>query len=237
MADHCRKAVSHSGSAIHRDGMDDKRHAVYGFLPDLQIRSARMSNFGEVTEKRTKVSLGVFQCNMDNLSSQLLSLALIALTTFIPNKPFRYIVLASTLLFLGGYAVFANSLSSQAARCETFMQEIEELFITVTKECARDLRFITEVGLQLTLAKQSLSELHMRMLLTSKITWRAYPLHLRIVLLSITECRRNFEELRSSMQVALERARQQAYIEDINQRRRTLVAFGGEQADMGRLSI
>ncbi|KAJ7290974.1 hypothetical protein C8J57DRAFT_1491492 [Mycena rebaudengoi] len=174
---------------------------------------------------------------MDNLLSQLLPFALIALTTFIPNDSLRYIALGSTLLSLGGYAVFANSLSSQAARCETLMQEIEALFISVTKECARDLRFITEVGLQFTLAKQSLSDVRMRMLLTSNITWRAYPLHLRIILLSITECRRNFGELRSSMQVALERARQQAYIEDINRRRRALVAFGGEQMDMGRLSI
>ncbi|KAJ7290945.1 hypothetical protein C8J57DRAFT_1491473 [Mycena rebaudengoi] len=174
---------------------------------------------------------------MDNLLSQLLSFALIALTTFIPNDSLRYIALGSTLLSLVGYTVFANNLSSQAARCETVMQEIEALFITVTKECARDLRFITEVGLQLTLAKQLLSELRMRMLLTSEITWRAYPLHLRIVLLSITECRRNFEELRSSMQVALERVRQQAHMEDINRRRRALVAFRGEQADMGRLSI
>ncbi|KAJ7290940.1 hypothetical protein C8J57DRAFT_1211475 [Mycena rebaudengoi] len=171
---------------------------------------------------------------MDNLSSQLLSFVLIALTTFIPNDSLRYIALGSTLLSLVGYAVFDNNLSSQATRCETVMQEIEALFITVTKECARDLRFITEVGLQLMLAKQSLSELRMRMLLTSEITWRAYPSHLRIVLLSIAECRRKFGELRSSMQVALERARQQAYIEDINQRRRTLVAFGGEQADMGQ---
>ncbi|KAJ7291013.1 hypothetical protein C8J57DRAFT_1586336 [Mycena rebaudengoi] len=166
---------------------------------------------------------------MNNLSSQLLSFALIALTTFIPNDSLRYIALGSTLLSLVGYAIFANNLSSQAACCETFMQEIEALFVTVTKECARDLRFITEVGLQLTLAKQSLSELRMRMLLTSEITWRAYPLHLRIVLLSIAECRRTFEELRSSMQVALERARQQAYIEDINRRRRALVAFGGNK--------
>ncbi|KAJ7290984.1 hypothetical protein C8J57DRAFT_1586265 [Mycena rebaudengoi] len=166
---------------------------------------------------------------MDNLPSQLLSFALIALTTFIPNDSLRYIALASTLLSLVGYAVFANNLSSQAARCETAMQEIEALFITVTKECARNLHFITEVGLQLTLAKQSLSELRMRMLLTSEITWRAYPLHLRIVLLSIAECRRIFEELRSSMQVALERARQQAYIKDINRRRRALVAFGGAE--------
>jgi hypothetical protein len=97
------------------------------------------------------VSLDIFQCNMDNLPSQLLSFVLIALTTFIPNDSLRYIVLASTLLSLGGYAGFANNLSSQAARCETIMQEIEALFITVTKECARDLRFITEVGLQLTL--------------------------------------------------------------------------------------
>ncbi|KAJ7242111.1 hypothetical protein C8J57DRAFT_1244342 [Mycena rebaudengoi] len=149
---------------------------------------------------------------MDNSESpsQLLSFALIALTTFIPNDSLRYIVLASTLLSLGGYTVFANNLSSQAARCETVMKEIEALFVTVTKECARDLRFITEAGLQLTF----------------NITWRAYPLHLRLVLLSITECRRNFGELRSSMQlafqVALEHARQQAYIEDINQKRRTL---------------
>ncbi|KAJ7290970.1 hypothetical protein C8J57DRAFT_1457988 [Mycena rebaudengoi] len=164
---------------------------------------------------------------MDNLLSQLLSFALIALTTFIPNDSLRYTVLGSTLLSLVGYAVFANNLSSQATRCETVMQEIEALFITVTKECARDLRFITEVGLQFTLAKQSLSDVRMKMLLTSNITWRAYPLHLRIILLSITECRRNFGELHSSMQVALERARQQAYIEDINRRRRALVAFGG----------
>ncbi|KAJ7290950.1 hypothetical protein C8J57DRAFT_1704687 [Mycena rebaudengoi] len=196
-----------------------------------------VSNFGEVTEKRIKVSLDIFQCNMDNLHSQLLSFALIAFTTFIPNDSLRYVVLGSTLLSLVGYAVFDNNPSSQAARCEIIMQEIEALFITVTKECARDLRFIMEVGLQLTLAKRSLSELHMRMLLTSEITWRAYPFHLRIVLLSITECQRNFEELRSSMQVALERARQQAYIEDINQRRRALAVFGGEQAYMGRLSI
>ncbi|KAJ7290960.1 hypothetical protein C8J57DRAFT_1457983 [Mycena rebaudengoi] len=175
---------------------------------------------------------------MDNLLSQLLSFALIALTTFIPNDSLRYIALGSTLLSLVGYTVFANNLSSQAARCETVMQEIEALFITVTKECARDLRFITEVGLKLTLAKQSLSDVRMRMLLASETTWRAYPLHLRIVLLSITECRRNFGELRSSMQrafqVALERARKQAYIEDINRRRRALVAFGGEQVDMGQ---
>ncbi|KAJ7194893.1 hypothetical protein C8J57DRAFT_1586152 [Mycena rebaudengoi] len=171
---------------------------------------------------------------MDSLPSQLLSFMLISVTTFIPNDSLRYFALASTLLSLGGYAVFANNLSSQAARCETVMQEIEALFITITKECARDLCFITEVGLQLSLAKQSLSELRMRILLTSEITWMAYPLHLRIILLSITECRRNFEELRSSMQVALERARQQVYIEDINHRRRALVAFGGEQADMGQ---
>ncbi|KAJ7290957.1 hypothetical protein C8J57DRAFT_1457981 [Mycena rebaudengoi] len=155
---------------------------------------------------------------MDNLSSQLLSFTLMALTTFIPNNSLRYIALASTLLSLGGYAVFANNLSSQAARCETLMQEIGALFISVTKECARDLRFITEVGLQLTF----------------ETTWKAYPFHLRIILLSIAECRRNFGELRSSMQVALEHARQQAYIEDINRRRRALVAFGGEQADMGQ---
>jgi hypothetical protein len=67
---------------------------------------------------------------MGNLSSQLLSFVLIALTTFIPNDSLRYIALASTLLSLGGYAVFANNLSSQAARCETLMQEIEALFIS-----------------------------------------------------------------------------------------------------------
>jgi hypothetical protein len=121
-------------------------------IRDLPIKSAGTSNFGEVTEKRIKVSLdSIFQYNMDTLSSQLLSFALIALTTFISNDSLRYIALGSTLLSLGGYAVFANNLSSQAARCETFMQEIEALSVTVTKECAKDLRFLTEVGLQSTL--------------------------------------------------------------------------------------
>ncbi|KAJ7291012.1 hypothetical protein C8J57DRAFT_1586335 [Mycena rebaudengoi] len=162
--------------------------------------------------------------SINNVPSQLFSSVLIAiaLTTFIPNDSLRYIALGSTLLSLVGYAVFVNNLSSQAAQCETSMQEIEALFTTATNECVRDPRFITEAGLHLTLAKQSLSELHMRMLLISKITWRTYPLHLRSVLLSIAGCWRTFEELRLSMQIALECARQQAYIEDINQRRRML---------------
>ncbi|KAJ7290975.1 hypothetical protein C8J57DRAFT_1457990 [Mycena rebaudengoi] len=107
---------------------------------------------------------------MDNFPSQLLSFALIALTTFIPTDSLRYIALGSTLLSFVGYAVFINNLSSQAAQCETYMKEIEVLFTTVSNECVRDPRFITEAGLQLTLAKQSLSELHMRMLLASEIT-------------------------------------------------------------------
>jgi hypothetical protein len=91
--------------------------------------------------------------SIDNVPSQLLSSVLIALTTFISNDSLRYFALGSMLLSLVGYTVFVNNLSSQAARCETIMQEIEleALFITITKECARDLRFIAEVGLQLTL--------------------------------------------------------------------------------------
>ncbi|KAJ7242119.1 hypothetical protein C8J57DRAFT_1244349 [Mycena rebaudengoi] len=154
---------------------------------------------------------------MDNFPFQLLSSALVALTTLIPNDSLRYMALGSTLLTLVGYVVFVNNLSSQAAQCEISMPEIETLFTTVTNECVRDPRFITEAGLQLTF----------------EITWKAYPLHLRIVLLSIAECRRTFRGLRSSMQIALEHARQQAYSEDINQRRRTLeVAFVREQADI-----
>ncbi|KAJ7242120.1 hypothetical protein C8J57DRAFT_1244350 [Mycena rebaudengoi] len=162
---------------------------------------------------------------MDNFPSQLLSFALIALTTFIPTDSLRYIALGSTLLSLVGYAVFINNLSSQAAQCETYMKEIEALFTTVTNECVREPVLYNGGWITVDI---SLSELRMRMLLTSEIAWRAYPLHLKIILLFIAECRQNFKELRSSMQVTLERARQQVYIEDINQKRRTLeVAFAG----------
>ncbi|KAJ7291011.1 hypothetical protein C8J57DRAFT_1211544 [Mycena rebaudengoi] len=127
---------------------------------------------------------------MDNLPSQLLSSALIALTTFIPNDSLRYIALGSTLLSLVGYAVFVNNLSSQAAQCEISMPEIEALFTTRPA-------------------------LHNR-------GWIAVDIGETV---AVGTSHKNV-----AGPVALESARQQAYIEDINQKRRTLeVAFGGDR--------
>ncbi|KAJ7789937.1 hypothetical protein B0H14DRAFT_2626634 [Mycena olivaceomarginata] len=54
------------------------------------------------------------------------------------------------------------------------------------------------------------------------MSWKGYAHHLRAIASSIEECRRELEELRSSVLLALECARQQRYREDIDRKTATL---------------
>ncbi|KAJ7026536.1 hypothetical protein C8F04DRAFT_1124903 [Mycena alexandri] len=91
-------------------------------------------------------------------------------------------------------------------------------------ECARDPHFLCETGLKLTETNYTLSTLRARTIGMKYIPWKAYPYQLITIGWALYDCRRDMEDLRSSILLALEFSRQQIFREDIEHRLGTLAS-------------
>ncbi|KAJ7326235.1 hypothetical protein DFH08DRAFT_968151 [Mycena albidolilacea] len=164
----------------------------------------------------------------EHLASQVLSLLSLILIPFIPNSTLQYITVVLASVSLVAYLVYHNTPTRQVNRLDGAAKEINTLFEAVTVECVADPRFMYEAGLKLTETNYAISTLRSRTLSMKPMSWKRYAYHLRAIASSIEECRRELEELRSSILLALECARQQRYQEDIHRRTATLdSAFPG----------
>ncbi|KAJ6481822.1 hypothetical protein C8R45DRAFT_1215634 [Mycena sanguinolenta] len=161
---------------------------------------------------------------MKDNTSQLISLLCIAIIPFIPNNILRLFTLIFTVLTLAAYLVYDNTPSRQVTRLDASANEINALFDTAASECTRDPRFMHQAGLKLSEINYTVSTLRSRAMSMEHTPWRAYLYHLVATVSSIKECRRDIEELRSSVLFALERARQQRYREDIDRQKATLAS-------------
>ncbi|KAF7342067.1 hypothetical protein MVEN_01794000 [Mycena venus] len=155
---------------------------------------------------------------MKEVTSQLLSLASMVLIPFIPNDTLRYIMIVFAPLSFAGHLAYHNTPDRRVARLDVCVKELNALFDTAAKECARDPRFMYEGGLKLAETNYAMSTLRSRAISIQYIPWKIYPYHLRAIMSSIEECRRKMEELQTLILLALEFARQQKYREDIEQR-------------------
>ncbi|KAJ7701843.1 hypothetical protein B0H17DRAFT_1128066 [Mycena rosella] len=177
---------------------------------------------------------------MKDILSQVLSLVSVVLIPFIPNNTMRYIALVIVSVVSATYLVRQNSPTCLVARLVASIKEMDALLETAVNECTRDPRFIFEVGLKLAELKYAASNLHTRALSTKYVAWKEYAYHLGSLALSIIECRREMINLRASITLALEFARQQKLEEEINHRTATLVvnfsgdSGGGDQRDLQR---
>ncbi|KAJ7120972.1 hypothetical protein C8R44DRAFT_787104 [Mycena epipterygia] len=156
------------------------------------------------------------------LFSQILSFVSVVLIPFIPNNTLRYIALVIGPFCCFAYLVYHSTPSAQLAGLDTAIKELDKLLSTAVNECAWNPRFIYEAGLKLTETKLAVSGLRTRSISMKFITWKTYPYHLRHLVCSIAECRRDIKDLRASISLALELVRQQKFQEDINQRKATL---------------
>ncbi|KAJ7507365.1 hypothetical protein B0H11DRAFT_201579 [Mycena galericulata] len=131
------------------------------------------------------------------------------------------------------HIVYHNSATCQVDRLETSVKKIEEVFDMAVNECTRDPRFVYEAGLKLTETKYVVSSLRTRTIDAKGIAWKKYPHHLRGLALSIKECRRDLEDLRASISLALESARRQKFKEDYGQRKATIDQSFPDDANQG----
>ncbi|KAJ7031558.1 hypothetical protein C8F04DRAFT_1397086 [Mycena alexandri] len=177
---------------------------------------------------------------MHDITSQILSLASVVLIPFIPNDILRNMMLALVPLFFVGRLFHHNTPHRCIERLDASMEDIARLFNRAVEECTRDPRFICETGLKLTeresfifffsivvdgtpfRIKYALSTLCARTISTKYIPWKIYPYQFITIAWAINDCRRDMEELRSSILLALEHARQQVFQEDIVHRKTTL---------------
>ncbi|KAJ7792243.1 hypothetical protein B0H14DRAFT_3563994 [Mycena olivaceomarginata] len=166
----------------------------------------------------------------EQLTSQVLSLLSLILIPFIPNSTLRYLAVVLASVSLVAYLVHHNIPARQVSRLDAAAKKVNTLFEVATSECVADPRFVYEAGLKLTELNYAVSTLRSRTLSMRSMSWRDYAYRLRAIASSIEECRRELEELRSSVLLALECARQQRYREDIDRRTATLdSAFSGGQ--------
>ncbi|KAJ7792254.1 hypothetical protein B0H14DRAFT_172228 [Mycena olivaceomarginata] len=171
----------------------------------------------------------------EQLTSQVLSLLSLILIPFIPDSTLRYIALVLVFISVAAYLVYQNTPTRQVDRLDAAAKEVNALFEAATAECVADPQFVHEVGLKLTELNYAVSTLRSRTLSMRYMSWRDYAYRLRAIVSSIEECRRELEELRSSILLALECARQQRYREDIDHRTATLdSAFPGGPSQQRR---
>ncbi|KAJ7757127.1 hypothetical protein B0H16DRAFT_1721584 [Mycena metata] len=150
------------------------------------------------------------------------------LIPFIPNDVLRCVMLALVPLLFVVRLVHDNTPHNWVERLDASMEDITRLFSKAAEECARDPRFVCETGLKLTEINYALSTLRARTISTKDIPWKIYTYHLIAIGWGINGCRRDMENLRSSILLALKRARQQSLREDIEHRKATLaIAFPG----------
>ncbi|KAJ7628677.1 hypothetical protein FB45DRAFT_1059390 [Roridomyces roridus] len=142
-----------------------------------------------------------------------------AFIPFIPDDLLRYVALAIAGLSVAGHWVRRTY---QIAGLDTSLKMIEELFDLASKECTRNPRFIYQAALRLVEKKLAVSNLRTEMIEVKRVSWRRYPQFVRNVALSMTQCRREMKELRCWIQLELESARQQRYMEDISHKKAAL---------------
>ncbi|KAJ7789935.1 hypothetical protein B0H14DRAFT_3891499 [Mycena olivaceomarginata] len=167
----------------------------------------------------------------EQLISQILSLLSLVLIPFISSasSTLQYIaVVLTSTISLAAYLAYYNTPTRQVGRLDAAAKEVNALFKVATGECVADPRFVYEAGLRLSEMNYTVSTLRLRTIGMKYMSWKGYAHHLRAIVSPIKECRRELEELRSSVLLALECARQQRYREDINRRTATLdSAFSG----------
>ncbi|KAJ7248134.1 hypothetical protein B0H12DRAFT_1123942 [Mycena haematopus] len=160
---------------------------------------------------------------MKELAFQVLSLVSVVFIPFIPSSSLRYISVVFAALFLVAYLVYNNTPNRQGSRLNASMEDINTLFDTATSECTTwDPRFIYEAGLKLTKLNYAVSTLRSRTISMKSMRWKVYANHFWAMASSIKECRREIEDFRSSIQLALECARRQRYSEGIDRQMATL---------------
>ncbi|KAJ7757119.1 hypothetical protein B0H16DRAFT_1538151 [Mycena metata] len=159
---------------------------------------------------------------MKDKTSQILSVVSLVLLPFIPNDILRYIMLVFVPISFTAYHLYDNTPHRWVAKLDTSMEEVGAAFDIAVAECGRDPRFLCETGLKLTEINYTLSTLRARKISMKYIPWKAYPYELITIAWSINDCRRNMEDLRSSILLALEELRQQMFKEDIDHRLATL---------------
>ncbi|KAJ7026533.1 hypothetical protein C8F04DRAFT_1238543 [Mycena alexandri] len=165
---------------------------------------------------------------MKDKASQILSVVSLVLLPFIPNNIQRYIMLVFVPISFTAYHLHNNMPHRWVEKLDTSMEEIDTVFDTAMTECARDPHFLCETGLKLTETNYTLSTLRARTIGMKYISWKVYSLPVHHHRLAINDCRRDMEDLRSTILLALEHARQQVFQEDIAHRKTTLAtAFPG----------
>ncbi|KAJ7789928.1 hypothetical protein B0H14DRAFT_3571693 [Mycena olivaceomarginata] len=168
----------------------------------------------------------------EQLTSQIVSLLSLLLIPFIPSSILQYIAVVLTSISLTVYLAYHSTPTRQVGRLDAAAKEVKALFEVATGECVADPRFVYEAGLKLSEMNYAVSTLRLRTIGMKYMSWKGYAHHLRAIASSIEECRRELEELHSSVLLALECARQQRYREDIDRRTVTLDnAFPGERTE------
>ncbi|KAJ7481729.1 hypothetical protein FB451DRAFT_136094 [Mycena latifolia] len=164
---------------------------------------------------------------MKDILSQVLSLVYLVLVPFIPNNIMRYTALVLVSLLSAAYLANHNSPTCQIVRLAASIKEIDTLLAMAMNECTTDPRFLFEARWKLTELKYAVSNLNTRLISTKYIAWTKYAHHLGRLSLSIHECRREIDDLRAVILLALECARQQQFEEDINRMTATLLRTEG----------
>ncbi|KAJ7701847.1 hypothetical protein B0H17DRAFT_167045 [Mycena rosella] len=160
--------------------------------------------------------------------SQSLSLISVVLMPFIPNAIMRYISMIVASVCFAVHLAFHNSPTCLVTRLAASMEELLELFSTAVIECTRALQFIYRTELELTELKYAVSNLRTRAINAKKVSWKVYPYHVGCLVVSIIECQHDIIDLRASIMLAIESARQQTLQEEINRKKTTLaVNFPG----------
>ncbi|KAJ7792265.1 hypothetical protein B0H14DRAFT_3890084 [Mycena olivaceomarginata] len=145
----------------------------------------------------------------EQLTSQVFSLLSLILIPFIPNSTLRYIAVVLASISLVAYLVYHNTPTRQVDRLDAAAKEVNTLFETGLKLTEYDPHIGTGaladyIQAELRGVDPAFTTLSMR-----PMSWKGYAYRLRAITSSIEEWRRELEELRSSILLALECARQQ----------------------------
>ncbi|KAJ7165057.1 hypothetical protein C8R46DRAFT_1220196 [Mycena filopes] len=161
---------------------------------------------------------------MKGLTSQVLSLASMILIPFIPNDILRDIMLVLAPLFLTAHLVHQNTPLRWVETLEVSAADMNSLWGMAEDECSRDPLFVYKTGLKLTEIGLALSTLRTRTFDMKRTPWTECPYQIITITRAINECRRDMDDLRSSILLALEISRQETFREDISRRRATLAS-------------
>ncbi|KAJ7701850.1 hypothetical protein B0H17DRAFT_1195063 [Mycena rosella] len=158
-----------------------------------------------------------------DMLSQFLFLLSVVLIPFILNVIMRYISMIIVSLYFAAYLACYKSPTFLIARLAVSIEELRELFSTAMIECTRALQLISKTEVALTEQEYAVSNLYTKAINAKKVSWKKYPYYLACLVFSIIECQRHIMELRASIVLAIESARQQHLQEEISRRTITLI--------------